>query len=129
MVNILVVDNDINTAVAMKAVVEVNPDYKVDIAYSGKEALEKMRVVDPYSLVLLDVMMPQISGMDVCKEMVKDGNLRKLPVILVSALPIQSKGFQGSIENFNELSVVKGVVEKPFEVEALQAKIKEVLGQ
>ena len=126
MKNILVVDNDVSTAVTMKAAVEDSPDYKADVTYSGKEALGKMKV-SVYDLILLDIMMPELSGIDVCKQMLKDERLKKIPVVLVSALPIASKGFQRSIGNFDELSVVKGVVEKPFDVEDLQVKIKELV--
>lgn len=124
---VLIVDNDINTVETFKAVVS-GPDIQADVAYSGKEALEKMKTGGKYNVLLLDIMMPGISGMDVCKLMTQDEKLKMTPVLLVSALPIASKAFQDSMEEFGELSVVKDVVEKPFEVNELLAKVKAVAG-
>lgn len=59
--------------------------YSVASAASGMEALEKMRA-EPPDLVLLDVMMPEMSGFDVCIQIRKDPKIRHIPVIMVTAL-------------------------------------------
>lgn len=123
---ILLVDNDINTVETLRAVLFSRGNHTVDVAYSGAESLAKMRAGEPYDLLLLDIMMPEISGIDVCQEMVKDEKLKKIPVVLISALPISSKDFRESLEKFNELNVVKGVLEKPFSIEDLLNKVSEV---
>ena len=125
---VLIVDNDISTAETIKAVVATGPGIQVGMAYSGKEALEKMKTEGKYDLLLLDIMMPGISGIDVCRLMTQDEKLKAIPVLLVSALPIASKAFQDSLGEFGELSVVKDVVEKPFEIDELLAKVKAAAG-
>jgi len=80
-----------------------------------------------YNLVLLDFMMPGISGVDLCKTMASDEKLKYIPVILISALPISSEVFQQSNDNFNRISVVKGLLEKPFSVAELLGKVESVL--
>lgn len=80
---ILVVDdNEINCEVVQHMLEEQG--YEVLIAYGGQEALVKMRTEVP-DLVLLDMMMPQVSGEDVMKAMKADSILQDIPVILVTA--------------------------------------------
>lgn len=126
---ILIVDNDINTVETLKAALSTKENYKIDIAYNGNKALTKMRVGAPYDLLILDIMMPKISGIDVCRLMIEDKRLKIIPVLLISALPVASKAFQESIEEFDELSVVKDVLEKPFSVDELVAKVETIVGK
>lgn len=128
MKKILIVDNDKNITQTIEATLNTNKNYKTKIVMSGKEALEDMKD-NVYNLILLDLMMPEVSGIDVCKKMVKDKSLKKIPVIIVSALPVNSPSFQKSQDKFNELDVVKDVLEKPFEIDDLLSKAKNVLGE
>jgi signal transduction histidine kinase len=80
---ILVVDdNEINCEVIQHMLEDQG--YEVLIAYGGQEALVKMRTELP-DLVLLDMMMPQVSGEDVIKAMKEDQLLQDTPVILITA--------------------------------------------
>lgn len=126
---ILVVDNDHNTAETIKAVITTKTAYQVDVAYSGKDGLDKMRTGTLYDLLILDIMMPELSGIDVCKIMVADEKLKRIPILLASALPVQSPEFQASLKEFTELQLVTNVLEKPFTVDALIAKINTGIGQ
>ncbi|NVM57664.1 MAG: response regulator, partial [Desulfobacterales bacterium] len=53
--------------------------------YDGKEGLEKVRLEKP-ELVILDVMMPEMNGYDVCVVLKADPELKKIPVILLTAV-------------------------------------------
>jgi len=123
---ILVVDNDININGLIKSVLETKKGYTVDFVLGGKEGLKKMKT-DHYDLVLLDLTMPEVSGIDVCKFMSHDEDLVKIPVIIVSAMPINSKEFQKENDDFQSLPVVKGLIEKPFEVADLLKEVEKVL--
>lgn len=124
---ILIIDNDISTVTTLKALILTNEKMDIDTAFGGKEGLEKMAKYPDYDAVLLDIMMPDVSGMDVCKTMVNDWKMREIPVLLMSsALPIPPEEFHQSLEKFSALSVVKGVIEKPFVIVDLLAKIHEV---
>jgi len=124
---ILIIDNDVSTVTTLKALILSREQFIIDTALSGALGLEKMSADPSYDLVLLDIMMPEISGMDVCKKMTADWKLRDIPVLLMSsALPIPPEEFQNSLEKFSSLSVVKGVIEKPFVINDLLAKINEV---
>lgn len=121
---ILIVDNDKNSTETMKIALSGNQDYAIDVVHGGQEALEKMKINGEYDLVLLDLMMPRVSGTDVCREMVRNENFKKIPVLVVSALPVKSPAFQESQGKFTELSVVKDTLEKPFSIEELRNKVR-----
>ena len=124
---ILIVDNEASTVTTLSALLQSQETFEIDVAYGGQESLDKMNANPDYDLVLLDIMMPNVSGMDVCREMIKDSRLRQIPVLLMSsAMPIPPEEFHKSIETFSELSVVKGVLEKPFVIDDLLVQIHKV---
>ncbi len=84
MKKILMVDDDIDFAGAVKILLE-SKDYEVVLAHDGKEGLEKARSVNP-DLVILDVMMPEMNGYDVCVVLKADPKLCRIPVILLTAV-------------------------------------------
>ncbi len=92
--------------------------YETDIAGDGETALQKI-LKNSYDLVLLDVMLPKMSGFDVCKKVRKKGI--KTPIILLTA-----KG--------EEIDKVLGLelgaddyITKPFSLRELLARIKAIL--
>lgn len=121
---ILIVDNDRSTVETLKASLEGIENIEVDVAYGGQGALEIMNAMPSYDLVLLDIMMPGMSGIEVCQMMAESEKLKNIPVLLISALPIESSDFRQSLEKFRELKIVRGVLEKPFSQERLMDKIK-----
>ena len=70
--------------------------YKVRFATSGEKALQIARSANPPDVVLLDIMMPGMSGYDVCEQLKSDPRTRRIPVIFVTALGEETdekKGF------------------------------------
>jgi len=125
---ILIVDNDPSTVTTLQALLQNEGLFQIEVAYSGQEGLDKMTANPNYDVILLDIMMPQMSGMDVCKAMIQNPRLQKLPVLLMSsALPIPPTDFRESMEKSDELSVIKGVLEKPFTTADLLAQIYKVV--
>ncbi len=122
---ILVIDNDININGLIKTVLSTDKNYQVDFALSGKDGLKKLKATK-YDLALVDLTMPEVSGFDICKFMSADDDLKNTPAIIVSAMPVKSKDFQAEHGNFQNLPVVKGLIEKPFDVHDLLSMIKEV---
>ncbi len=80
---VLVVD-DSPTNVRMLAEL-LRTEYNVMLATDGAAALDIIRSDEPPDLVLLDVIMPGMSGIDVCRSLKDDPVLGKIPVILMSA--------------------------------------------
>jgi DNA-binding response OmpR family regulator len=58
--------------------------YEVFEAEGGRRGLELARAQTP-DLILLDLMMPDLSGLEVCQELKKDARLRKIPIVLLSS--------------------------------------------
>jgi diguanylate cyclase (GGDEF)-like protein len=80
---ILIVDDEIANIEIMNALLE--DDYEVCFATSGEQALETARISQP-DLVLLDVLMPDLDGFQVCQRMKSDAMLADIPVIFTTGL-------------------------------------------
>lgn len=80
---ILVVDDEPTNIELIQGYLET--DYDVVSACSGKEALEKISEEKP-DVVLLDIMMPEISGYEVCAKIKQDESTRFIPVVMITAL-------------------------------------------
>ena len=97
-------------------------DYIVEVAYNGREALEKLPVVKP-DLILLDLVLPELSGIDFLKEIQKDGSeFTNIPVLVLTNL-------QGDEENFQKLGlrIIGYFVKANTSLDELSKKIKEIL--
>ena len=80
---ILVVDDTVSNLTLISDLLK--PHYRVKAAISGEIAL-KIASADAPDLILLDVMMPGLSGFDVCKQMKANPGLRDIPVIFLTAM-------------------------------------------
>ena len=114
-VRVLVVDDD--PAIRRLVIATLKRDgYEFYEAANGREALDQMRARHP-DCVVLDLMMPVVSGWDVLQERVHDPELTKIPVIIVSANrePELLKAFDKGICAF---------LPKPFDITALSALVR-----
>ena len=84
---------------------------------NGRLAIEAA-VIDPPDLVLLDVRMPEMSGVDVCRWFKQDERLRTIPIIFISAL----QGTDDKVEAFRVGAV--DYISRPFHEEEVLARIK-----
>ena len=96
--------------------------YRVATAADGVEALERMREFEP-DLVLLDVMMPRLDGIEVVRTMRADPALRATPVILVTAKSDTRDVIEGLDAGGDDY------LTKPFEHAALLARVRSMLRQ
>jgi len=126
---ILIVDDDQAITEQIKSTLSSAMDCEIDIAYDGKAALEKLKRDGPFDLLILAILIPRLSGTEVCQAMIYDEKLKHIPVLLVSVLPLYSDAFRKSLEKFDELSVVKALLEKPFSREDLLTKVKAIVGR
>jgi DNA-binding response OmpR family regulator len=91
--------------------------YEVLVAADGREALRQAREASP-DLILLDLMLPKVDGLDVCRELRKTSSI---PIIMITALGEETDRVVGL-----ELGA-DDYVTKPFSVRELMARIKAVL--
>jgi len=82
--HILVADDEPHIGRIIKMKLEQGP-FRVSIAYDGQEALDFVNGEDSVDLVLLDLMMPRLSGLDVLKEIRAQERFKSLPCIILTA--------------------------------------------
>jgi DNA-binding response OmpR family regulator len=113
---ILVVDDEQNIVQLARLYLN-NEGFRVESAYDGKQALEKAKSVRP-DLIVLDIMMPEMDGLTVCKELRKTSNV---PVIILTA-----RG--DDIDRIVGLEIgADDYMSKPFNPRELVARVKAVL--
>jgi DNA-binding response OmpR family regulator len=113
---ILVVEDDKNIAELVRLYLR-NEGFRVEIARTGREALERHRTLKP-SLVVLDLMLPEIDGLEVCRRLRREANT---PVIMLTARSDDVDKIVGL-----ELGA-DDYVTKPFNPRELVARVKAVL--
>ena len=91
---ILIVDDDKDIVELLSIYVE-NEGYEVEKAYNGKEALSKLNMNPDIALMILDVMMPQMDGMEVIREVRKES---QIPVLILSAKTDDLDKIQGLVQ-------------------------------
>lgn len=81
---ILVVDDEEDIIDLVQSWLE-SEGYSVITAYNGKDALKAVASERP-NLILLDAIMPRMSGMEVCQTLKRDSNTRSIPVVMFTVL-------------------------------------------
>ncbi|NVO06941.1 MAG: two-component system response regulator [Rhodoferax sp.] len=98
---ILVVDDTLDNLTLMSGLLKEL--YKVKIANSGEKALKAVQGDNPPDLILLDIMMPGLSGWDVCKILKEDPKTRSIPIIFLTAMTAtedETKGLEMGAADF-----------------------------
>ena len=112
---VLIVDDVISNVLLLKVLL-TNEKFNIVTAGNGTQALEQVKKEKP-DLVLLDVMMPDISGFEVAQQMKADEEMSEIPVIFLTALNSTAdivKGFQVGGNDF---------ISKPFNKEELIIRV------
>lgn len=116
---ILIIDDELHIVELIKYNLEKN-GYKVYYALNGNEGINIAYEKKP-DLILLDIMLPEIDGFEVCKKIKRDDELSSIPIIMLTA-----KG-----EEFDKILGLElgadDYITKPFSVRELIARIKAVL--
>ena len=121
---ILIVDDEAHLRMLIQQTLEDLEDEGVQLltASNGEEALETIRSAKP-NLVFLDVMMPKLSGFDVCKRTKLELGLTGVYIVLLTA-----KGQEFDRQRGQEVGADLYMT-KPFDPDALLEKAREVLGR
>ena len=119
MTKILVIDDDI----AINELIKINLElqgYEVIQAYNGIEGFAKAKQEAP-SLIVLDVMMPEVDGYTVAKRIRQSEDISEIPIIMLTALSQLNdkvKGFDTGVDDY---------LCKPFEIEELLVRVRALL--
>ena len=123
--NILVIDDDPNFVTLMTSMLE-SKGYKVEAAYNRQEAMEKLGRFKP-DVILLDIMMEKVTdGFDICYKLKHDRELKKIPVLAVSAIN-KEFGFKFSPEIDGEYFEADDLMEKPVKPTELLERVEKLL--
>ena len=117
---ILVVEDEDNIAIALEYLV-TREGYAHDRIATGAGALRRIRETRP-DLVLLDVMLPEVSGFEICHGVRGDPALASVRILMMTARGSVSERRKGM-----ELGA-DGFISKPFELNALRAEVRRLLG-
>lgn len=116
----ILVADDIKQNVKLLRVILTTSEYDVIEAYDGEEALEKAKAEHP-DLILLDIMMPKLTGYEVCQKLRADRLTKDIPVVMITALHEMDdriKGIEAGADDF---------ISKPFNKAELLARVKSLL--
>lgn len=117
---VLVVEDEDNIAIALDYLI-TRDGYAYDRIASGGVALDHIRRTHPH-LVLLDVMLPDVSGYEICQGVRLDPELEDVKILMMTA-----RG--SSIERKKGLALgADGFIAKPFDLGELRAEVRRLLG-
>ncbi len=116
MTRILLVDDQVKLLKIIKAYLE-NEGYLVETAQDGREALDLIKEFNP-QLLVLDLMLPEISGIEVCQKIRQSSDL---PILMLTAKSAENDKLQGFEYGADDYLV------KPFSLHELLARIKAIL--
>src|ERR1700739_4692298 len=116
---VLVVEDEAALATMLRYNLE-KQGFRVEEAADGQEALTRIAEAQP-DLVLLDGMLPQMSGIEVCRQIRRRSATRDLPVIMVTARTEDQDAVRGLNTGADDY------IAKPFNIEALLARMRALL--
>jgi DNA-binding response OmpR family regulator len=118
--SILIVEDEDNIALALEHLMR-RDGYDLQRVANGAEALTAIRR-DPPDLVLLDVMLPEMSGYEICQSVRMDPRLTGVRILMMTARGNQMERRKGLALGAD------GFISKPFDVSDLRAEVQRVLG-
>ena len=93
-------------------------EYKIRLATNGEKALQIARSSNPPDLILLDVIMPEMDGYEVCAQLKADKTTKNIPVIFITAMDLEKDETKGL-----SLGAVDYIT-KPFSLPIVKARVK-----
>jgi len=96
--------------------------YEIEVAHDGQEGLDKMKKIKP-DLVLLDIIMPKLGGLEVMEKKKKDPELRNIPVIIIS-----NSGQPVELERAKKLGAKDWLIKTEFDPQEVVEKVKKEIG-
>lgn len=114
---ILIVEDDSDLSELIKIQLTDN-DYEIEQAFNGRIALNKA-LENRYSLIILDVMLPEIDGFEICKSIRKED--RQIPILMLTAKAEEADKIMGLEYGADDY------LTKPFSIKELIARVKALL--
>jgi CheY-like chemotaxis protein len=119
---VLIADDEPFQRILIRETLTVDPQFVFVEAENGAQALDKARREQP-DLIILDIMMPEMDGLQVSRALKADPNLQAIPVIMVTALNKEE-------DRVNALDAgAANFLSKPFEADELQDVVYQALNR
>jgi two-component system alkaline phosphatase synthesis response regulator PhoP len=118
-IKVLVIDDEIHIVELLKFNLEMS-GYEVEYEYDGVDGYIKAKEIKP-DLILLDWMLPNISGIDVLKKVRNNKDLSQIPVIMLTAKNMENNKIEGLEIGADDY------ITKPFSIKELLARISTIL--
>lgn len=118
---VLYVEDEVDIQTIARIALEKIGGFKLTICSSGQEALDQVEDFNP-DIILLDVMMPEMDGLETFQALKKIPFCTKIPVVFMTAR-VQTH----EVKHYLELGAI-GVIAKPFSPLTLADQVKEILG-
>ena len=96
-------------------------DFLVDVAEDGEQAVDLIFSDKKYELIIIDWMLPEISGIELCRRIRKNKDTKNIPLIMLTARGEEEdrlRGFEAEVDDY---------ITKPFSIKELVARIRAVL--
>ena len=122
---ILVVDDEPDFASIVQGNLE-KEGFEVEVAYDGVEGLEKVKA-NPPDVIVMDVMMPEKDGYEMCKELKADERFADIPVIMLTAVGDHVTSTRYSHADGRSMEA-EDYLAKPASAEEITASVKRLLG-
>ena len=116
---LIVDDNNLNIKVARRALTDFN--FEIEECYDGQQCLDKVKVGNEYDLILMDIMMPNMSGETAIARLKENPNF-KIPTIALTADAVAGAEEKYKSEGFTDY------IAKPFKKEQIQEKLDLIFG-
>lgn len=124
--HILVVDDRENLLTLLRMLLE-DEHYQVSVLREGRGAVERIRE-NPPDLVILDLKLADASGMDILESLRAQSSTADIPVIVYTAAVIEAETVSNLIAGNPARYMNVSVLQKPFDLDTLLARVQEVLG-
>lgn len=120
MKSVLVIEDDLNIARAEEMI--LSSQFKVHLAHDGEDGLKKASEVKP-DIIVLDLMLPKIGGLEICKRIRQHPGLRHTKVVMVTAKNQPSDELKGMGFGADDY------IMKPFEADELLHVVNQVMNE
>jgi DNA-binding response OmpR family regulator len=118
---VLIIEDDPDIAEILRYVLE-NENFKTRVVHTGEEGLAaSVDKCNPPSLILLDLLLPGMSGIELCRRLRKESMTQSTPVVIVSA-----RATERDLTTTQELGVNDYII-KPFSVREIVARVNSIL--
>jgi DNA-binding response OmpR family regulator len=117
---VLIVEDNEHAAYLLRTLLE-RAGYVVTVSPDGRDAIGKLATIEPVDLVLLDLMLPYVSGYQVLIEARQDPKWRDVPIIVVTARTLEMDAVRALETGANDF------VRKPFQPDELLARVRRAI--